>query len=71
VAQQAIPSGGSGRFFRGGGFASRLIGNLSFSITPEVLLLGVLVTFAFGIVGSLYPIVRALRLKPAEAVRHE
>lgn len=64
-------SGGGGRFFSGGGFASRLVGNVSFSITPEVLVLGIVVTFLFGLLGSLYPILRALRLKPAEALRNE
>lgn len=65
----SAPSGGGGRFF--GNFASRLIGGVSFSITPEILALGIAVTFAFGLIGSLYPILRALRLKPAEAVRRE
>lgn len=72
VASSQTSSGGGpggGRFF--GNFASRLIGGVSFSLTPEIVLLGAAVTIAFGVVGSIYPIVRALRLKPAEAVRHE
>ncbi len=69
VASSAVPSGGRG--FGGNFFASRLLGTVSFSITPGVLLLGIVVTIAFGLVGSLYPIVRALRSRPAEALRHE
>jgi ABC-type antimicrobial peptide transport system permease subunit len=74
VAQSIAGSaagGTGGRFFGGGGFASRLIGSVSFSLTPEILLVAVVVTFAFGLIGSLYPIVRALRLRPAEALRRE
>jgi ABC-type antimicrobial peptide transport system permease subunit len=70
VAGSAAGGGYGGRGF-GGGFASRLIGSVNFSLTPEVVVVAVAVTFAFGIVGSLYPIVRALRLRPAEALRRE
>lgn len=72
VAGQAVSStGAGGRFFGGGGFANRLVGSVSFNITPQVLLLGVAVTFGFGLIGSLYPILRALLLRPAEALRRE
>jgi ABC-type antimicrobial peptide transport system permease subunit len=47
------------------------VGRVSFSITPELLVLGVGVTVVFGVVGALYPILRAVRLRPAEALRHE
>jgi putative ABC transport system permease protein len=71
VAGQALSSstGGRGGFF--GNFAGRLVSTVSFGITPALLLLAIGVTFAFGVVGSLYPILRAIRLRPAEAVRHE
>lgn len=45
--------------------------NISFGLTPEVILLGLTIALAFGILGSLYPAVRALRLRPTEALRHE
>ena len=65
----------SGTAFGGGPgtgrFAGGFLGTVSFALTPYEVLLGVAVTFGFGLVGSLYPIVRALRLKPAEALRHE
>ena len=65
----------SGTAFGGGPspgrFAGGFLGTVSFALTPYEIVLGVAVTFGFGLVGSLYPIVRALRLKPAEALRHE
>jgi ABC-type antimicrobial peptide transport system permease subunit len=71
IAGSAVAGSSGGRFFGGGGFASRLIGSVNFSLTPELVAVAVAVTFAFGIIGSLYPIVRALRLRPAEALRRE
>ncbi len=70
VAGSSSTTGPGGRHF-GGGFVGRFIGTVNFSITPELLAIGIVVTFAFGLIGSLYPILRALRLKPAEALRNE
>ena len=61
------PVGGPGP----GSFSGGLFGSISFSLTPEILLLGAAVTLAFGVAGAAYPIVRALRLKPSEILRHE
>ncbi len=71
VASSATPSGGPGGFRGGGFFTARLLGRVSFAITPEVLVLGIAVAVGFGILGSLYPIMKALRSRPAEALRHE
>jgi putative ABC transport system permease protein len=63
-----------------GGFAGRplggpgpggLLGSVNFSLTPEVVLVGGAITLAFGLVGAAYPIIRALRMKPSEILRHE
>jgi ABC-type antimicrobial peptide transport system permease subunit len=66
-------SGSSGP---GGGFLNRFLGNnpltnVTYSLTPEVLLLGVGVALAFAVVGALYPVLRAVRLQPSEALRNE
>lgn len=47
------------------------LGNVHFALTPEVVALGVVITIAFGLLGALYPAVRALLLRPMEALRHE
>ncbi len=70
VARFVLDAGSSGPG-PGGGFAGGFLGTISFALTPYEVLLGVAVTFGFGLVGALYPIVRALRLKPAEALRNE
>lgn len=69
----AAPAGGGGGGFSGHTyrFGAASFGNFSFAITPEVLALGVAVTVGFGLIGAAYPILRALRLKPTEALRHE
>ncbi len=71
VAELIAGSGPGGRGPGAGRFAGGFVGTLSFAITPTELVLGVVVTVGFGLAGSLYPMVRALRLKPAEALRHE
>ncbi len=44
---------------------------LQLHLTPELVLVGLLITIGVGILGSLYPIIRALKLKPAEALRYD
>lgn len=70
---QVVAGGGGGGPGGGapGGFAGGFLGTINFSLTPTTILLGVAVTVGFGIGGALYPIIRALRLRPAEALRHE
>jgi putative ABC transport system permease protein len=74
IAQGVLASGsggfGGGRF--GGGFVGRfLLGSINFLPTSQVVLLGFVVTLGFGVIGAAYPIVRALRLRPSEILRHE
>lgn len=68
VAQFVAGSGGGPGGMR---FAGGFLGSISFGLTGTEVLLGVLVTVGFGLVGSAYPMLRALRLKPAEALRHD
>ena len=42
---------------------------VSFGLSPDVVLLAVLVTFAIAMVGALYPVLRSIRMRPAEALR--
>ena len=53
---------------RAGGFGGSA---LQFQLTPELVFIGLLITIGVGILGSLYPIIRALKLKPAEALRYD
>jgi putative ABC transport system permease protein len=69
VAQDVLSSSAGGGFR--GGFALRFLGTINYSLTPEIVLLGLGVTVAFGAIGAAYPIVRALRLRPSEILRHE
>lgn len=74
AAQSAFGGSGGGHFGGGNfasGFADRLVGQLSWSITPETLAIGIAVTLLFGLAGAAYPVIRALRLQPSEALRNE
>jgi putative ABC transport system permease protein len=55
---------------RGSG-GNPLLQHVQFAITPEVLILGISVTLAFGFLGAFYPAVKALLLRPTEALRRE
>jgi putative ABC transport system permease protein len=48
-----------------------LLQHVQFALTPGVLITGIAITVAFGLLGAFYPAVRALLLRPAEALRHE
>lgn len=60
----------SGRGMPGGGFGGGIEFTLS-TISPELLMYALSLAIAFGIIGSLYPILKAVSLKPAEALRYE
>lgn len=62
----STPSG----IVRGSG-GNPLLQHVQFALTPEVLILGLSVTLAFGLAGALYPSVKALLLRPTVALRHE
>ncbi len=59
--------GGRGGFGGFGAFAVRGGGLFS---DPTLLILALVATVVLGIVGALYPVLRAMNLKPAEALRH-
>lgn len=63
----AAPGGGGF-----GHFAGRVSsGASSFTLTPDLLIYALVLAVVIGIVGAIYPIVRAVRLEPAEALRYE
>jgi putative ABC transport system permease protein len=45
--------------------------NLHFALTPETVIIASLITIAFGVMGAFYPLVKAIRLRPIEALRQE
>jgi ABC-type antimicrobial peptide transport system permease subunit len=55
----------------GGGGGNPLLAHVQFAVTSEVLVLGITITLAFGLVGALYPAIKALLLRPTEALRRE
>jgi putative ABC transport system permease protein len=55
---------------RGSG-GNPLLQHVQFAVTPEVLVLGITITVSFGLLGAFYPAIKALLLKPTEALRHE
>ena len=71
--QQSANAGGSGTIYSGSSAhsvsaASQFLA-ATFEVTPSTLLLAVLVTVCIGLVGAILPILRAARLRPAEAMR--
>jgi putative ABC transport system permease protein len=55
----------------GAGHMGGTFGGLSFNLQPELLVYTLVLAVALGIIGSLYPIIRAMQLKPAEALRYD
>lgn len=45
--------------------------NISFALTPETITLALVITIGFGLVGAFYPAIKALRLRPVDALHHE
>jgi ABC-type antimicrobial peptide transport system permease subunit len=63
----SIPSG----VVKGSNSGNPLLEHIQFAVTPEVLILGITITVAFGLIGALYPAIKALFLRPTDALRHE
>ncbi|MCH8986876.1 ABC transporter permease, partial [Patescibacteria group bacterium] len=56
----------------GGGMGVQAAGDIiTFSISVKVILWGVLLAVTLSVLGSIYPVYRAIKLKPAEALRYE
>jgi len=51
--------------------AGVFIQDISVALTPGMLAFGLMIALIFGVIGSAYPITRALRLNPSEALRYE
>jgi ABC-type antimicrobial peptide transport system permease subunit len=56
---------------REGSGGNPLLQHVQFAVTPEVLVLGITITISFGLIGAFYPAIKALLLRPTEALRHE
>ena len=55
----------------GGGPAGVFIERMGLALRPELMITALGLAILLGIVGSLYPIMKATKLKPAEALRYE
>lgn len=66
-----LRSGRSGAGPIANAYAGGYLGTAGFSLTPEAVALAAVVTVTIAVLASLYPIFRAIRLKPSEALRHE
>ncbi|HZY92552.1 MAG TPA: ABC transporter permease [Thermoplasmata archaeon] len=65
VAEWAV--GGAAGGYAGG----QLLNGVQIVLTTDLLLVGLAVTLLFGVLGAIYPSIRALRLPPTEALRDE
>lgn len=63
----SIPTG----VVKGANSGNPLLEHVQFAVTPEVLILGISITVAFGLLGAFYPAIKALLLRPTDALRHE
>jgi ABC-type antimicrobial peptide transport system permease subunit len=54
-----------------GGAVNPFLQNVHFALTPETVTLGLAIAIAFGVLAASYPALRAIRLRPMEALRHE
>ena len=67
----ATGGGGPGGGFGGFGGGMFFLTNENFTPQPGLILNTLVLSIVLGIVGSVYPILKAIRLKPAEALRYE
>ena len=67
-------SGGGSRGGPGGGFrgmGGEFSGRIDFTLQPTLTIYALVLAIILGIIGSVYPILKAISLKPAEALRYE
>ena len=65
----SVPDGPRESFSTPG--TSSIAGITDLALTPSLVLTGLLLAIGLGLLGSLYPIISALRLTPAEALRYD
>ncbi len=65
IAQWAVSGVGSSNT------QQALLASVQLGVSTGMLVLGAATTLGFGLLGAVYPGVRALRLKPTEALKHE
>jgi putative ABC transport system permease protein len=61
----------NGKGSDGKGDSSKPVTKVEFKLEPTLLLLTLGMALLLGVLGSLYPVLQAIRLKPAEALRYE
>lgn len=70
TSQNASPPPGANASTVSGG-SNPFLQNVHFALTPETILIGVVITVCFGVLGAFYPAIRAVLLRPADALRRE
>ena len=53
------------------GGTTNILTTLDFTLSPELLIFTLVLALVLGMIGSLYPIIMAIKLKPAEALRYD
>ena len=69
-------SGGGGGFGPGGGgpgggMGGSAVSRIDFALEPVLTVYTLALAIVLGIIGSVYPIMKAVHLKPAEALRYD
>lgn len=68
-ASQGPDGGPGGR--PSGGIGGAMVSRMGFELQPNLMIATLILAILLGIAGSLYPIMKAIKLKPAEALRYE
>jgi len=71
TASPSPPPSGANVAVSSGVGGNPFLQNVHFALTPETVTLGLTITIVFGVLAASYPAIRAIRLRPMEALRHE
>lgn len=63
--------GGMGGRPGGGAPTANMVSTMDFTLTADLMIYTLVLAIVLGIVGSFYPIFKAIKLKPAEALRYD